>query len=79
MHASITLQRAQEEELRRLRNTPMEEGGMQFVAKAPLVVHRPLMPGPSARKLTVPVSPNLQTKSRAYVRPQSSLRPPGQH
>ena len=52
---SMPIQRMQEEELRRLRNTPVEEGGMKFVAKAPLVVTRPLLPGPSARKLTVPV------------------------
>ena len=52
--------------------TPMEQGGLQFVAKPVLHVQQPMVPGPSARKLTVPVSPRLQTASRSHIRPPTA-------
>lgn len=61
-------QRREAEEIRALRSKPIEEGGLQFRARqigegVPAEVPRPS----SARSLTEPQSPALQTKLRARV------------
>ncbi len=70
--------RAQEAEEKRLRQTPVEEGGYQFTAR-PITYESALgvarrvssaAAAPSARELTVPISPKLQTAARSHVRPQ---------
>jgi hypothetical protein len=64
VRSCVWVQRLEDEELRRLRTAPVEEGGMAFRAKPILRNSHPLVPGPSARKLTVPVSPKLHTSTR---------------
>jgi hypothetical protein len=41
------------------------QGGLQFKAKPVRHVPQPLVPAPSNRKLTVPISPKLTTAGRS--------------
>ena len=63
-------QREEQEKLRRLRMTPVEQGGLKFVARPIQHSSHPLVPGPSMRKLTVPISPQFKTTERSHMRPQ---------
>jgi hypothetical protein len=63
-------QREEQEKLRRMRMTPVEQGGLKFVAKPIQHSSHPLAPAPSMRKLTVPISPQFKTTERSHMRPQ---------
>eukprot|EP00624_Nannochloropsis_granulata_P001555 evm.model.NODE_17682_length_3311_cov_23.115374.2 len=72
-------QREEQEKLRRLRTTPVEQGGLKFVAKPIQQSSQTLAPCPSTRKLTVPISPQFKTAERSHMRPQQQQQQQQQH
>jgi hypothetical protein len=63
--------RVEEEELQRLRRTPIEEGGMQFMAREVMHGTDTHTHTHSEKKLTVPVSPHMNAAMRSTIRPQA--------